>query len=255
MRNLSPTSHTAVTRPCLINIVVVLWRNSSGSVADSKMVFKSLQFLSLLTLAVAIPRPAEHYDGMKKKGHAHTVPTYFRRQDENGNLISRNSPAYGKEITLPIVEEIAKDDRLNAALKVKPFIVENGEIVTVSWRGVTRPNAKDWIALLCPYGDKVDRQLDHFFADESPTWHKGYGSHKVHVFNMREDCELRYFRNDGLSSKLVARSNKLGFELGGDAPLQGRLALTGKPTEMRVMWTAAKCKFNHAYVLTKNWRC
>ena len=200
------------------------------------------QILTVGTLVYALPRPSEHQDEMKNTNHAHTVPTYFRRLDGNGHLISRNSPKYGQEINLPIVEEISKHDLGNAVLKVKPFIVKNGEIVTVSWRGVENPNAKDWIALVCPHGDKIQNQVDHFFVDESPTWKYGFGSHNVHLFNLRNDCQFRYFRNERDSSKLVARSNKIGFEFGGDAPLQGRLALTGKASEMRVMWTAAKCK-------------
>ena len=180
---------------------------------------------------------------MKNTNHAHTVPTYFRRQDENGHLISRNSPKYGKEINLPIVEEISEYDKGHAVVKVTPLTVKNGEIISVYWRGVRKPNAKDWIALLCPKSDSIKNRLDHFYVDVSQTWQKGYGSHRVHVFNLRNNCEFRYFRNDRTSSNLVARSNKFGFEHGADAPLQGRLALTGNPSEMRVMWTAAKCKY------------
>ena len=179
---------------------------------------------------------------VKNIKHVHTVPTYFRRQGSDGQLMSRQSPQYGEEISHPIVEEISKYDKKKAVLKAKPLIVKNGDEVTVSWYGVSKANAKDWIALVCPHKEKIERQLDHFFVDETDTWEQGFGSHKVHVFNMRNDCQFRYFRNRK-GSTLVARSNKIGFELGGDAPLQGRLAVTGKSTEMRVMWTAAKCRF------------
>lgn len=202
-----------------------------------------LHVFAVIALVYAIPRPSTNKEAvLPNTKHAHTVPTYFRRQDQDGHLINRDSSEYGKEINLPIIEEISPSDQQNAALKVKPYIIENGDIVSVFWSGVAKPNAKDWIALLCPHTDKVKKQLDHFFVDESPTWYKGYGTHKVHLFNMREDCEFRYFRNGRDSSKLVARSNKVGFKFGADAPLQGRIALTGDPSEMRVMWTAAKCK-------------
>lgn len=178
----------------------------------------------------------------KKGGHAHTVPTYFRRQDSKGHLISRHGPDYGKLISKPVKEDILDFDLNNAVLKVKPFIVKNGDEVTVQWSGVSNPNQKDWIAIVCPHYDKIDRKLDHFFVDESPSWMFGHGTHKVHVFNLRNDCEFRYFRNAG-HSRLVARSNKIAFEFGADAPLQGRIAVTGDATQMRIMWTAAKCKF------------
>ena len=203
---------------------------------------KLLHIFALCTFVYAVPKPFKQYGVVKNTAHSHTLPTYFRRMDENGHLIDRESSKYGQDIHLPIIEEISRYDRSNAVLKVKPLIVKNGEIVTVSWGGVWKPNAKDWIAILCPRIEKIKRKLDHFFVDVSSTWQKGYGSHNVHVFNMRENCEFRYFRNDRHSSRLVARSNKIGFEFGTHAPLQGRLALTGDPTEMRVMWTAAKCK-------------
>ena len=208
--------------------------------------------IALCTLVYALPKPVKHYDAMKNTNHAHIVPTYFRRQDKHGHLISRNSPKYGQGINLPIIEEISSYDEENAVLKVKPLIVKNGEIVTVFWRGIFKPNANDWVALLCPTSDSIKSKLDHFFVDKCPTWHKGYGSHKVHVFNLRDDCEFRYFRNERTSSRLVARSNKIGFEFGADAPLQGRLALTGNAAEMRVMWTAAKCKPSIAKKILSN---
>ena len=210
---------------------------------------KLLHLFALCTFVYAVPRPFKHNLEVKSTAHSHTVPTYFRRLDKNGHLINRDSPKYGQEIHLPIIEEISKYDKNHAVLKVKPLIVKNGEIVTVSWGGIWEPNAKDWIALLCPRMDKIKNKLDHFFVDVSPTWHKGYGSHNVHVFNMRENCEFRYFRNGRHSSRLVARSNKIGFEFGALAPLQGRIALTGNPSEMRVMWTAAKCKSLYYFLL------
>ena len=196
-----------------------------------------LPLLGLIMCVNALPTKPH-----KKGGHAHTVPTYFRRQDSKGHLISRHGPEYGKLISKPISEDILDFDLNNAALKVKPLVVKNGQEVTVQWSGVSNPNQKDWIAIVCPHYDKIDRKLDHFFVDVSPSWMYGHGSHKVHVFNLRNDCEFRYFRNAG-HSRLVARSNKIGFEFGADAPLQGRIAVTGDPTQMRIMWTAAKCKF------------
>eukprot|EP00794_Sanderia_malayensis_P005168 gene5168-5820_t len=177
----------------------------------------------------------------KKPGHSHVVPTYFRRQFADGKLIDSQGPDYAKGISTPIIDEISFADlESSASIKIHPFVVENGAKVTVSWNGVLNPTRNDWIAIACPRNEKSERRLDHFFVSASPTWQDGRGSQEVHVFNLRQKCEFRYFRNGAANSRLVARSNVLGFENGDKAPLQGRIALTGDPTEMRVMWTAAK---------------
>ena len=202
------------------------------------MVWRTTCLVGLLGLSILILTEAVPVFVSKPK-HGHVVPTYFRRQDKNGKLINSQGSEYGQDISLPIDEEISESDLQTAALKVHPFAVKNGDMVTVSWSGISNPSGNDWIAIICPWNDKIERRLDHFYVSSCPTWKLGYGSQKVHVYNMRSQCEFRYFRNNA-NSKLVAVSNILGFQFGAKAPLQGRIALTGNPTEMRVMWTAAK---------------
>ncbi len=207
-------------------------------VGENLSLVMMLQVLSLVLSLVLCNAAPTIIKGPQSK-HAHVVPTYFRRQYPDGKLINSQGPDFAKGLANPLVDEIFADDFKSASIKVHPFVVENGAKVTVTWNGIINPTKMDWIAIVCPWNDKSERRLDHFFVTESPTWKSGHGSHEVHVFNMRNQCEFRYFRN-GAESRLVARSNVLGFEMGDKAPLQGRIAVTGDPTEMRVMWTAAK---------------
>ncbi len=206
---------------------------------ENKLAAKMLLQVALVLLGVILADAVPAFqDGLQTK-HSHVVPTYFRRQNKDGSLINSQGPNFAEGISRPIIDEISASDLKSASLKVHPFVVENGATVTVSWSGISNPTEKDWIAILCPWNDKSELRLDHFFVSSSPTWKEGHGSQEVHVFNLRSQCEFRYFRNKG-ESRLVARSNVLGFEMGEKASLQGRIALTGDPSQMRVMWTAAK---------------
>ena len=77
----------------------------------------------------------------------------------------------------------------------------------------------------------------------SSTWRTGLGNHTVTVFNMRTQCIFRYYRAGASYSQLVTESEKLSFADGGSfAPLQGHIAMTKRPTEMRVMWVSGEGK-------------
>ena len=126
-----------------------------------------------------------------------------------------------------------------ASLKAEPAMVANRGKVTVSWSGVSSPSLQkpyDWVGLYCPSTADPHAYLDYSFVDESPTYAQGYGSLRFTLYNLRTDCEFRYYRNDTYDA-LVAVSNTVNFEGGISAPLQGRLALTGDPSQMRVSWT------------------
>jgi len=175
--------------------------------------------------------------GLKRK---HPVPSYFRKVNENGELIDRDSPEYDSEIPKKFSSWISRDDALSAMLKVSPAVVANGGKVNVSWAGVTNPQPKDFIGLYCPVNDDPKHYLDYFYVNVASTWKDGHGQHEVIVYNMRSKCSLRYYRN-GQYSQLVATSNQFDFKDGGAAaPLQGHISLTGNPTEMRVMWVSGK---------------
>ncbi|KAK3740335.1 hypothetical protein QZH41_009414, partial [Actinostola sp. cb2023] len=175
-----------------------------------------------------------------------SIPTYFSRTNPDGSLVDIQSPDYRLRIELFTEKEFPSkikgnevDEARKTYLRVDPETVENGGPVEVSWQSNTNSSKTDFIALYCPPEDKHSDYLDYLFLNETiSTFISGKGRFKVNLFNMRVDCELRYFHSDGHHAYLGARSNVVRFKGGAVEPLQGHLALTGKPSEMRVMWTS-----------------
>ena len=124
-----------------------------------------------------------------------------------------------------------------ARLTTEPTIAENGATVAVSWDHVSVPRASDWVGLYCPPGAESRAYLDHSFVTDYPSFAKGRGSLRFTVYNLRTECEFRYYQNTSDHTTLLAVSNKVSFRGGKQEPLQGHLALTGDPTQMRVSWT------------------
>ena len=126
-----------------------------------------------------------------------------------------------------------------ASLRTDPPLADHGAAVTVSWEHVPSPSLSepfDWVGLYCPSRANGLAYLDHSFVNESPSYTKGRGSLKFPVWNLRTECEFRYYQN-GTFTTLQAVSNKVTFRGGISEPLQGHLALTEDPTQMRVGWT------------------
>lgn len=168
-------------------------------------------------------------------GKDHPVPSYFRNTDADGNLLHREEESYDAVLPKPFVTHISREDS-GSILKASPITVENGGIVNVTWQNIINPQEKDFIAFYCPVDDSPTHYLDYFFVTVSKTWSLGYGGKQVTVYNMRTNCVFKYFRSIGYS-QLVTVSNELSFT---GAPLQGHIALTGNPSEIRVMWTSGK---------------
>ena len=166
---------------------------------------------------------------------------YFRKTYHDGSLVDRSSPEYDSDLKRPFINHISRTDAASASINLYPTVVKNGGEVTVSWNGVTAPNEKDFIAFYCPFYDNPTHYLDYFYVTESGTWNKGYGNYSVVAFNMRNQCVFKYFRAGSSYSQLVAESEKLSFADGGPvAPLQGHIAMTKRPSEMRVMWVSGE---------------
>ncbi|XP_058961900.2 uncharacterized protein [Pocillopora verrucosa] len=164
-----------------------------------------------------------------KKNHA--VPTYFKRINPDGSLVD----AGNLKIRVEFANPTRRDFSTGAILEVNPSLVENSATVNVSWSGIQMPNSPDIIAFYCPEEDHPDHYLDLFYVTDSPSYVFGYGWRQVTVHNMRTSCEFRYYQEKQIQ---VATSNVLEFKGGKNAPLQGHLALTGDPTQMRVMWVS-----------------
>ena len=169
----------------------------------------------------------------------HPVPTYFRKRTKDGEFVDRLSKSYGAEILLPETEELFVG-QTGAVIDISPLDdVPNGGAVEVSWKGVLRASNKDWLGYYCPKNDRSGHYLDYMVASKiaPETWMKGFGSFSVRLYNMRVDCEFRYYRTNN-KTVLMARSSSIRFRNGPEAPLQARISMTRNPTEMRVMWTS-----------------
>eukprot|EP00794_Sanderia_malayensis_P005468 gene5468-6151_t len=179
------------------------------------------------------------------KSHTLPIPTYFRRTDSDGLTIGRADPEYEDVFKTKFLENRSHLDMTTSELYVNPHAeVDNGARVTVSWKNVVMPSAKDWIGFYCPHNDSASNPLDYFFVTDGSSssslssWKSGFGSKTVSVFNMRNDCEFRYYRYvyGGIYTALVARSNLLQFKGRSDQPMHGHISVTGDPSQMRVMW-------------------
>ena len=195
------------------------------------MAVTTASFLNFLS-----PRLQGNWKTHVTKGAYHPMQTFFRQKNRNGEYVDMLRPSYW--ITL---SEIVVDSRYisGATLTALPAQIDNGEKVTVSWNGIPDPSKRkpyDWIGLYCPSNADAHSYIDYWFVNESPTYSQGHGSVKFTLYNMRVDCEFRYYGNDTYT-ELMAVSNKVTFINGIEAPLHGHLALTGDPTEMRVHWT------------------
>ena len=162
----------------------------------------------------------------------------FRRKI-NGRLIDARLPEFDKDIRKPLIQDVLPEDR-HSAVQLWPNPVKNGGLVTVMWKNIKSPSEKDFIAYYCPFDDSPNHYLDIIHVKESLTWKQGYGHYEVQVFNMRSECIFKYYRGKTSSSQLVATSDKLSFEGGATTPLQGHIAMTEQPTEMRIMWNSGE---------------
>ena len=126
----------------------------------------------------------------------------------------------------------------DAVLSVMPPLVNNGGTVTLEWKNIHNPNRrKHYIGLFCPSLSPSNKYIDYWLvSDLSKNYSNRNGRANIILYNIRTDCEFRYFTNDTYV-ELVAISNKVTFIDGAKAPLHAHLALTGDATEMRVQWT------------------
>jgi len=172
-----------------------------------------------------------------RKEH-HPVPTYFGRRHPDGTLVDRSAPEFDRDIKKPFVNQKWRND---ASIKLSPTVATNGGEVAVIWNGVTDPQEKDFIAFYCPIYSNPSHYLDYFYVSSSSTWKEGSGNYSVVVYNMRSTCVFKYWRAGSSYSKFVAESEELSFDKGGpEAPLQGHISMTTKPSEMRVMWVSGE---------------
>ena len=110
----------------------------------------------------------------------------------------------------------------NASLTARPAVIEQGGMVTLTWRGVKPVAGKSWISVYCPQ-DAVDSDwLDYVYLQtDSQEGRIEVGP----LVNMRCVYEFRFFIKEGVQAS--CHSNTVSFHRGTSQPLQGRLSLVG----------------------------
>ena len=175
-----------------------------------------------------------------KSGGHHDMPTYFRRKNLDGSLVDR---ANEREFNAPLHCSLEEVKNSNSTITVLPGSeIKNGQKVTVHWEVNIPVSYKDFVGIYCPKDGGVAKALDYFNVAVSSTWSSGRGSYAVHVYNLRVECEFRYYAKHGESCTVAARSAPLFFHGGHSAPLQAHIALANHFSQMRVMWTSGTSK-------------
>jgi len=136
------------------------------------------------------------------------------------------------------------------SISVSPNVIEeNDGWVVVSFSGVPQPADTDWIGVYSP--SNVDHTktapIKFQFAYVAKTYNNtGSGSLRFNLINMWADYGFRFFRNGTDYPIYVSASNTVTFKHT-NPPMQGHLALTDDPTQMRVSW-ASPDSSNQQYV-------
>jgi hypothetical protein len=122
-------------------------------------------------------------------------------------------------------------------LEASPTLIVEREIVTVKWSGAWSPNYTDFIAAFSP-PSALDNETTIAMqqVNVSSSWASGMGMLEFPMLNMRLPYQFRYCRVFNKTVYCNGSSNIV--EVKGEQPLQGHLALTGNPSEMRVMWVS-----------------
>ena len=123
-------------------------------------------------------------------------------------------------------------------LAIDPNTIENGGEVTVQWRGASgaqsaSKDSTDWIGLFCPGDAPASSCHSYWVVNQSAHGEVGFIA-----YNVREECEFRYYSSNRNCTLLLGRSALLKFHGGANQPTQGHIALTGDPSEMRIQWTS-----------------
>ena len=177
----------------------------------------------------------DHLDVLKKL----RVDYVLEKAKEAGTAEIGSKPYWRWSPVGQVVDSQFRDS--NTVLSVMPSVVENGGSVTLEWKNIPDPSPRtrssDWIALFCPSSSPSNRYIDYWSVSDLATdYPSSSGSVNLILYNVRTDCEFRYFTNDTYV-ELLAVSNKVTFVDSTEAPLHGHLALTGDGSQIRVQWT------------------
>ena len=172
----------------------------------------------------------------KYPGIFQPIPSYFRKVTHTGEVIDSSHPNYRIIVRTDRPPQDVTHSSL-VELQVVPGLIDNAQYVTLKWRSDLLSDnhyyVSDWIALYCPFDSQINEYIDYILVKDYPQ-----SSAQLQLYNLRTDCQFRYYSNYTGNVRLLAKSNVVHFKGGHAAPFHGHLALTGNPSEMRVQWTS-----------------
>ncbi|XP_065180306.1 uncharacterized protein LOC135810798 [Sycon ciliatum] len=136
-------------------------------------------------------------------------------------------------------------------------VIQNGGNITVQWRNQGRTQTvgssdKDEVRLYCPPVNNSlydDAFIDRWSILEASTSRNAAGTtgniSVGPIINMRDECQLIFFRwrpQFGFHlpfTTVVGQNVLVTFPDGGAQPLQGHIAMTGSPGELRITWVSS----------------
>ncbi|XP_064391290.1 uncharacterized protein LOC135339098 [Halichondria panicea] len=172
-------------------------------------------------------------------------PLLSRRLYNSMDKITRNDHLdmneVEKELSIRnyVPNKVIKSIDEKIRLTVSPLLVANGGEVTVQWNNLHHHTCNSWIGLYCPARSSHFNTIDFWWIKDLVDNTQTYISVRFTLYNVRTDCQFRYFVND-TATKLVAVSSKIHFIDAQNSHLHVHLALTNKHNEMRVQWTTGK---------------
>eukprot|EP00732_Lithocolla_globosa_P001308 Lithocolla_globosa_v1_NODE_625_length_3568_cov_66.349274.p1 type:complete len:594 gc:universal NODE_625_length_3568_cov_66.349274:1884-103(-) len=136
----------------------------------------------------------------------------------------------------PFVESLD----LRASLSASPDVLQHsGDTVRVSWNDISRASDADWVGVYMGADMPDSEYLDYFYVTEAAEWGSGRGTVEWALVNLRTQMQFRYFQYQGNNAyNLITQSNMVTFA-NANEPLQGHVALTSNPTEMRVEFASS----------------
>lgn len=125
------------------------------------------------------------------------------------------------------------------ALKASPAtIATSGDLVTLSWKGVSTACALDTISIFIEPHSHNEVGFLNVTAAPSGTWASGYGAVSMPLVNVRAPVRFAYVARCGSQPQELAAVHVAFADL--FEPTQIHLALTARVSEMRVMFTTAR---------------
>eukprot|EP00884_Botryococcus_braunii_P018295 jgi/Botrbrau1/5149/Bobra.0172s0021.1 len=128
-------------------------------------------------------------------------------------------------------------------------LLASGQTISVTWSGVNQPGSQDVVALLAVPDGTASLGLPVRWrpASDASGASSGAGSLKFRVINYRVPLRFAYLQPDGAGgAKIVGTSAPITMR-DVNEPLQGRLVLTGKTGELRVLWTSKESDTPRVY--------